>query len=566
MALFKAVIGWIARHVVLWILLIGAILVFNAWRTGADRDARADRLEQVLAQVEQERRAGESALREAEADARGRSVEALQAMLARAEAERDRLVAQRRPDIRRKTSIATMDTELVLADQALELRIAVAERKVAGLERSIAATRAQLDSAAMIAASQKAWVEADRRWKVARAACNAAEQAVDRYETRGRIGRWFGDLTGEGDRLRLDRDHKCLVVDDLETRATAIRDIWDQARRGGAQAARAGQWPRDRLEAGDAMIREAIAADRAGAANSPRGFVQRKWREWSMADILWQAFVALLLIVAMPYLLRLLFWFVLAPIAERRPAIRIAVPGGVAAPMPPAERSRTSVNVRLNAGEELLVRQDYLQSTMASGSKDTRWLLDFGHPLSSLASGLYFLTRVRGAGTDTTISAVVDPFAEVTEVTLPQGGAAVLHPRALAAVVQREGNPLRITSHWRLGSLNAWLTLQLRYFVFHGPSRLIVKGGRGIRVEPAGPGRVFGQDQLAGFSADLAYAVTRTETFWPYFLGRESLLKDRVLGGEGMLLVEEAPMAGRRGGVRHGLEGAADAVLKAVGL
>ncbi|HEX2793674.1 MAG TPA: hypothetical protein VHN58_04525 [Croceicoccus sp.] len=566
MALVKAVLGWIARHFVLWVLLIGAILVFKAWHAGADQDARADRLEQVLAQIEQERRAGEAALREAEADARGRSVEALQAMLVRAEAERDRLIAQRRPDIRRKASIGTMDSQLVLADQALELRIAVAERKVAGLERSIAATRAQMDSAAMIAASGKAWQEADRRWKVARAACASAEQAVTRYETRGGFGRWFGDLTGEGDRLRLDRDRKCLVVDGLETRATAIKDILAEARRGGAQAARAGQWSRDRLEAGDAMIREAISADRAGAANSPRGFAQRKWREWGMHSILWQAFLTLLLIVATPYLIRLLFWFVLAPIAERRPSIRIAVPGGVAEPMPPAERSRTSLAVRLEAGEELLVRQEYLQSTAASGTKDTRWLLDFGHPLSSLASGLYFLTRVRGEGTETTVSAVADPFAEVTAITLPDGGAAVLHPRALAAVVQRADRPLRITSHWRIGSLNAWLTLQLRYLVFHGPARLVIKGGRGIRVEPAGPGRVFGQHQLAGFSADLAYAVTRTETFWPYFLGRETLLKDRVLGGEGMLLVEEAPWAGRRGGVRHGLEGSVDAVMKAVGL
>lgn len=40
-------------------------------------------------------------------------------------------------------------------------------------------------------------------------------------------------------------------------------------------------------------------------------------------------------------------------------------------------------------------------------------------------------------------------------------------------------------------------------------------------------------------------------------LGREQLLKDRVQDGEGVLIVEEAPMTGRRGrGVRRGLEGA----------
>ncbi|MCK7502947.1 MAG: hypothetical protein MZV70_01815 [Desulfobacterales bacterium] len=31
--------------------------------------------------------------------------------------------------------------------------------------------------------------------------------------------------------------------------------------------------------------------------------------------------------------------------------------------------------------------------------------------------------------------------------------------------------PMQITRHWRLGSLSAWLTLQLRYIVFHGPAK-----------------------------------------------------------------------------------------------
>lgn len=143
----------------------------------------------------------------------------------------------------------------------------------------------------------------------------------------------------------------------------------------------------------------------------------------------------------------------------------------------------------------------------------------------------------------------------------------VLQPRALAAVVQQAGSPIRITSHWRLGSLHAWLTLQLRYLMFHGPARLLIKGTRGVRLERVETGRVFGQEQLVGFSADLAYSVARTETFWPYFFGLEQLLKDKVESGGGLLIVEEAPLAGRaHGGPRKGLEGAADVMLKAVGL
>ena len=133
-------------------------------------------------------------------------------------------------------------------------------------------------------------------------------------------------------------------------------------------------------------------------------------------------------------------------------------------------------------------------------------------------------------------------------------------------MVQPQDRPLRIASKWRLFNLNAWLTLQLRFLVFHGPARLMVKGGRGVRVEPVDEGRRFGQDQLVGFSADLAYSVARNETFLPYLLGREPLLRDRVEGGNGILIIEEAPYAGRRKGLRGGLEGAFDAVLKAFGI
>jgi hypothetical protein len=34
---------------------------------------------------------------------------------------------------------------------------------------------------------------------------------------------------------------------------------------------------------------------------------------------------------------------------------------------------------------------------------------------------------------------------------------------------------MRIARHWRLRSLSAWLTLQLRCIVFHGPAKLTVK-------------------------------------------------------------------------------------------
>lgn len=65
---------------------------------------------------------------------------------------------------------------------------------------------------------------------------------------------------------------------------------------------------------------------------------------------------------------------------------------------------------------------------------------------------------------------------------------------------------------------------------------------------------------------DLGYAVTRTETFWPYSFGREPLLKDRVAAGEGVLIVGEAPLSARNGQVRRGVEGMIDAGMKVFGM
>ncbi|WP_230281102.1 AIM24 family protein [Croceicoccus sp. Ery15] len=309
-----------------------------------------------------------------------------------------------------------------------------------------------------------------------------------------------------------------------------------------------------RLQEQERAAREALETVRAPA------------RRDMIVDIATKAALALMAIIAMPFLIRIVLYFVLAPLAAMRPSIRMPALGGSGVAIPLPEPSRVSIPVRLDAGEELLVRQGYLQSSSAAGVKSTRWLFDYLHPFSSLAAGLSFLTRIRGAGEATTVSATRDGFAELAAIDLPTGAACVLHPRALVGVVQPVGQPIAIRSHWRLFSVNAWLTMQLRFFSFHGPGRLIVKGGRGIRVERAERGRIFAQEQLVGFSADLAYSVTRAETFAPYLFGLEPLLKDKVEAGSGILVIEEAPLSMRAGKAGKGLEGMIDAGLKVFGL
>lgn len=565
--------GWLGRRLALYVVLVAAIgfatfaLPWIKREIEGDRQAgqRYEALSQSHGQLAADIDAARRRLTGSLDATRRQGLAAIDGRIAVATQEKAALeqAARNTPST---FVLALRGSDAVLAAKRRELSLLMLDREIDGLRaaRAIAAA----DQASLAAA-----LDIQRQRTAALAAiatCDAARGAQAAFEQRWRwkVRSWIDNS-----------DHKALAARTATDCAEARRQVarHNLLVRTNRETAAA----RARAESALALVESdggaAITAWRTGlAADLQRARTEwaGNWSEWlrlraerlGLWSIMIAAAWALLAIILTPYAIRLIFFFLLAPMAERRAAIRLRVPGGGGADIPLPGPSTTSVAIRLDSGEELLVRQDYLQSTAHGGAKATRWLLDYRHPLSSLVSGLSFLTRIRGDGETTTISAVHDPFAEVVVLHLPEGAACVLQPRALAAVTQPIGRPLRITSHWRLFSLNAWLTLQLRYLLFHGPAHLVLKGGRGVRVERAEQGRIFGQDQLVGFSADLAYSVTRTETFWPYFLGREQLFKDRVQAGDGLLIVEEAPIAGRRGEARHGLEGTADAMLKLVGL
>ena len=553
MAAIGAFVTWLARKGLLFLALFAAILFYHwahpSFESFAALSDSAQRLEAGRAELSAAAREGVDA-----ANAR---------LAATGTAGRDAIVAQRDAAVRERAAVAgacgsdiaallTGGADKVIANRRACFAGVLLAREIDTLDALLASVNARKPGERVEAA-------------LARHRRVAAQAAAFEREAQARIATMRRDMVpdvAQGSRLRQE-EAVIAVARGYRTRAATSIAALERTRDATLAATRA-------AEAGVAQAAAAyrtLADDRAKALSGNAIHRARAWAEAKdVPRALRAAAVALLLILLMPLLIRLFCYYVLAPLAMRRAAIRVRVPGGSSA-IPPAERSATSVGVRLDEGWELLVRQDYLQTTSHAGAKGTQWLLDWRHPVASIATGLTFLTRIRGAGEVTTVSATRDPFAEVTVLVLPEGGACVLHPRALAAVAQPIGRALRITSHWRLFSLNAWLTLQLRYLVFHGPARLVVKGGRGIRVERAERGRVFGQDQLVGFSADLAYSVTRAETFWPYLLGRESLLKDRVAAGNGVLVVEEAPFAGRRAkGPAKGIEGMIDAGMKMFGM
>lgn len=364
----------------------------------------------------------------------------------------------------------------------------------------------------------------------------------------------------------------------LEAQGQRLRDINLQAYQAWvAQHARTGDASRPAPFAIDstalagalAPVQQAIAA---GESQLARNWIAR-WRA-PVLDVAPTAALLVLSAILLPAAIKAFFYFVLAPVAARLPPLSIARElqlAGSTLSLPPHGDSRISAvsqALQLQPGQRMLIHPEYLQSSPVSTCKRTQWLLDWRFPFTSLAAGMVALTRLEsGEPASVTISASDDPLLEVAVVHLPAGGALVLQPRGLVGLVCEAGQPLAISSHWRLGSLHAWLTLQLRFIVFRGPVTLIVRGCRGVRLERAGLGRSISQSATLGFSTDVLYSTMRSETFIPYLRGQQALLNDRFDGGNGVYLYEETPRHGKQPGkVGSWFEGFTDAILKVFGI
>jgi hypothetical protein len=475
-------------------------------------------------------------LAERAAEARTLGTEALDARIAASGAALT--AARERRDEARAGLFAAYRPSRIAARTRAEIEIAALESELRLLHAALAPRRTYEDARRTLDATPTMPTEA--AIAASQTQCQAAARNLAAFDARSRMDRAVREaFLAERQRLVSIERNACTLARQRAVRRTAA------------------------FEARDSLARAQATLAALEADPLPASLIADPGRA-TLRDILLKALVALVAITLAPFAYRTLAYFVLAPLAGRWPPLRFA-PAGAQPPQPVATASAISVSLTLGPREEALVRQDYLQSSSLAGAKRTRWLLDRRYPFTSLASGMRFLTAIRGDGERVTVSAVKDPFAELAILSVPAGAACVLRPSALAAVVQPLGEPVRITSHWRLFSLPAWLTCQWRYLAFHGPTRLVVKGGRGVRIEPAERGRIVGEGQIVGFSTDLAYAVIRSETFWPYFFGREALLKDKVEEGGGVLLIEEAPLAGRNG-LRRGFTGFVDALLKVGGV
>ncbi|WP_347249329.1 hypothetical protein [Zoogloea sp.] len=284
----------------------------------------------------------------------------------------------------------------------------------------------------------------------------------------------------------------------------------------------------------------------------------------------------LALALASPLLVKGVAYYLIAPLAARCRPVHLlpgasgkisTATGSAGGGAEQAGASRVSLPLLVDERTELLILPSYLQGLPLHVDSSTRWLLDWSIPFTSLLAGMYRLICIRPSRAEhITISSSTDPLVEFSLLDVPAGTALVLQPSCLIGVIQNRHEGLKISRHWRIGSLHAWMTLQFRYIVFHGPAKLLVKGCRGVRVEPVIVGRGVNQAATLGFSANLAYAVARNETFWPYFFGERELFNDSW-NGEGVCVHAETPSAGDRSGLfGRGIYGMVDTVLKTFGI
>lgn len=384
----------------------------------------------------------------------------------------------------------------------------------------------------------------------------------------GRSHAELNRLKREVERFDREADGAQKRIESLRTAAATDRDLaaWMKqlADVAGARAA---------IDSQRARLADAEAA----VATNPYRRLESLVAGWlgDIRPILLTAAGILLLAIFGRVAIKLFMYYVVAPLASRCASIRLLPAAGraarasvVAVGGDEGRVSAVSIPIRLRADQELLVLPEYLQSSSQRAVKRTKWFLNHSIPWSSFLSGMFMLTRVHSAGEDeVVVSATRDPLSEVCLVDLPEGAAFVCQPRSLAGVVQDRNGPIRITRHWRLGSLQAWLTFQLRFLVFHGPGQLIVKGCRGVRMERAGRGRLINQAATLGFDANLDYANTRCETFVSYWSGKDNLFNDLFTGGNGSYVYEEMPDLKHKSGINgRGVEGILDASLKVFGV
>jgi hypothetical protein len=287
----------------------------------------------------------------------------------------------------------------------------------------------------------------------------------------------------------------------------------------------------------------------------------------------WYLLIALVAFFVGPSLVKLLSYYLLAPILARGKAIKFSED---LVAVPHVRKSEVSTVVNLWPGEVLRVKEGFLQSSDDSLKRKTRFIFDWSIPLTSVACRLTELVELRngqaGGRLAATLSSSEDPHTELSVIEVPGEASIILRPSFLVGVLTKDEEKVEIRRRWTLFRWQAWITLQFRFFEFVGPCRIVVAGSRGVRAEVlrdqdngTRPARRTNQLATIGFTPNLDYLPVRAETFWGYYRGMNPLFDD-LFAGDGLFVLQETARDSEQAGSRKFWSTIWNSILKVFGI
>lgn len=259
--------------------------------------------------------------------------------------------------------------------------------------------------------------------------------------------------------------------------------------------------------------------------------LQEPWyvNAWGQTQlVLWWVLVLaafILLCIFGKYFWRTLFFWCLSPLLSGRSAMRLKGAGSESSALLSSEEGKQLV-LPIASNSSLFVRSNYVKVyDRESLRKRTRWLAWWRFPFTSYGAKLRRLTCFQSTGKgDSEVSVTDDdPDVWLSLVRLENHSGMMVYPHCIVALVNV--GELKVRSHWKLFSLQAWCMGQLRFFTISGTGAVVIKAMGGLQaVDVSGKRQGFEENSLLAYDATLGLKTIRTETFIPYFVGDEGLL------------------------------------------
>ena len=257
-----------------------------------------------------------------------------------------------------------------------------------------------------------------------------------------------------------------------------------------------------------------------------------------------------ILVIGGPPLWKVFRYFVLARFAEKAKPLRVGPPANWSIPVESDDErlqlfeAVKSIPIRVEEDTSLMVREGYM-SIRENLQSRTRMFWKWRAPFISYVAGLFELTEfsVKEVGEEG-IAHISSGNAGtyISEMRLNHHPGVILHPKHIVGV----SGDIRLRTRWSFLNLHSWLSGQHRFIIFHGTGRIFVEGQEGVvAMSPRKNRTRLEEPLLMGFDSGLEYAISRTETFWPYFQGRTRLF-DLEFQGEGMFFRQIAPDSATR--------------------